>query len=97
MDEGYEISVVLSTYNRSDMLPAALESVLEQDSRGTRYEVIVVDNNSTDSTRDVIDSFAARGYANLRCVFEPREGVSHGRNAGIAQASASIIAGSRTH
>jgi glycosyltransferase involved in cell wall biosynthesis len=91
MVQEYDISVVITTFNRSDMLPAALESVLERQCGETRYEVIVVDNNSTDRTRDVIEGFMARN-GNLRCIFEPRQGVSHGRNAGIAHARAPIIA-----
>lgn len=87
----YDISVVISTYNRCDMLPGALDSVLEQDCEETDYEVIVVDNNSTDGTRTVVESYLSR-YLNLRYVFEPRQGVSYGRNAGIAHASAPIIA-----
>jgi len=51
-----------------------------------------VDNNSTDQTRQVVESFVARGHRNLRYVFEGRQGVSYGRNAGIAHAAAPIIA-----
>ncbi|MFY9569828.1 MAG: glycosyltransferase, partial [Blastocatellia bacterium] len=44
MIEGYDISVVISTHNRSGMLAAALDSVLDQESKDIRYEVLVVDN-----------------------------------------------------
>ena len=74
------------------MLPAAIESVLEQQPGETTYEVIVVDNNSTDRTsRSHTKRFMERNV-NLRCVFEPSQGVSHARNAGIAHARAPIIA-----
>ena len=86
------ISVVISTYNRCDMLPRALESVLAQEDGGLCYEVIVVDNNSTDRTRDVAESFIKGGYANLRYVFETKQGLSYARNAGIRAAQAPIIA-----
>jgi glycosyltransferase involved in cell wall biosynthesis len=56
------------------------------------YEIIVVDNNSQDNTRAVIESFVARGVPELQYVFEGRQGVSYGRNAGIAVARAPIIA-----
>lgn len=88
----FDVSVVISTYNRSDVLPRALDSVLHQEAGDVRYEVLVVDNNSTDGTREVIESYVRRGHANLRHLFEARQGVSHGRNAGIAQARAPIIA-----
>ena len=87
-----EISVVITTYNRADLLPAALQGVLAQETGGMRYEVIVVDNNSSDNTREVVESLRAQGNPVLRYVFEPRQGVSQGRNAGVAAARAGIIA-----
>ena len=92
MAEQYDISVIISTYNRSEMLCVALERLLEQQGEGTSYEVIVVDNNSTDRTREVVESFISRGHSNLRYLFEPKQGVSYGRNTGIAYSSAEIIA-----
>jgi glucosyl-dolichyl phosphate glucuronosyltransferase len=85
-----DISVVLSTYNRCDILPRALEHLAQQQARGLDFEVIVVDNNSTDETRAVIESFAGRDKR-FRYLFEPRQGVSYGRNAGIAAARADAI------
>jgi glycosyltransferase involved in cell wall biosynthesis len=92
MADDFDVSVVISTYNRCDLLPRTLESILHQDAAGVRYEVIVVDNNSTDGTRAVLESYLARGHANFRHLFEGRQGVSYGRNTGIAAAGAPIIA-----
>jgi GT2 family glycosyltransferase len=89
---GCDVSVVISTHNRSDVLVLTIESLAAQESRGTRYEVIVVDNNSTDQTQQVVREAAARGHSHLRLLFEPRPGVSHGRNAGIRAAAAPIVA-----
>ena len=62
-----DVSVNICTYNRCGILSEALEGVLSQQiPDGRRYEVIVVDNNSTDETRQVVESFAARGHENLR-------------------------------
>jgi glucosyl-dolichyl phosphate glucuronosyltransferase len=88
----YDVSVAISTYNRCELLPTALEGVLAQETGGVRYEVIVVDNNSTDNTRQVVESYVARCQANLRYVFEGKQGISHGRNAGLSNARAPIIA-----
>ena len=86
------LSIVLSTYNRAGLLGAALRTVLEQDPTITPpFEVVVVDNNSTDSTREIVAGFCA-GDPRVRYVFEPRQGLSHGRNAGIAHARAPLIA-----
>jgi glycosyltransferase involved in cell wall biosynthesis len=92
MRERVDVSVVISTYNGAACLPDALNSVLHQDADDLSYQVIAVDNNSRDGTRAVIQSFVARGFSRLHYVFEPRQGVSYGRNAGIAVASAPIIA-----
>lgn len=89
----YDVSVVISTYNRCGVLPSALESARAQDTGNVRYEVIVVDNNSTDETRQVIEAFIARHKTlDIRYVFEGKQGVSHARNAGIASARAPIVA-----
>jgi glucosyl-dolichyl phosphate glucuronosyltransferase len=87
-----DISVVITTYNRCAILPAAIDSILRQDPAELNYEIVVVDNNSTDDTSKVVQSFIARGHENLRYVFEPKQGPSHGRNAGIANAKGKIIA-----
>ena len=91
MDLNTDITVVISTYNRCEMLPAAIESVLSQEASGISYELIVVDNNSTDSTKQVVHSFISQGHHNLRYLFEPKQGLSHGRNAGITNARGAII------
>ena len=86
----HDITVVICTYNRCDNLPLALDSVLAQQDPPP-YEVIVVDNNSTDGTSAVVH---ARRAANphLRYVFEPGPGLPRARNAGILNASSPIIA-----
>ena len=58
----------------------------------TAYEMIVVDNNSTDDTRNVIDKLRAQpGYEKLTYYFEEKQGVARAQQ-GIAAARASIIA-----
>jgi glucosyl-dolichyl phosphate glucuronosyltransferase len=86
-----EISVVMSTYNRCDLLDQDIEALLNQKTDGVEYEVILVDNNSTDNTARKIASYAQRD-SRLRYVFEGRQGVAYGRNAGIAAARADVIA-----
>jgi glycosyltransferase involved in cell wall biosynthesis len=86
-----DLTVVISTYNRADVLPRALDGLLHQDLDPARYEVVVVDNNSTDHTREVVHSFSGNAPS-VHYVFEPRQGVSYGRNAGIATAQAKIVA-----
>jgi glycosyltransferase involved in cell wall biosynthesis len=92
MMEPIDISVIICTYNRSALLPDVLRSVLHQTVAGINYEVIVVDNNSTDDTRMVIHSFMDSGAGKLQYLFEGKQGVSHARNAAIEKARAPILA-----
>jgi glucosyl-dolichyl phosphate glucuronosyltransferase len=86
-----EISVVLCTFNRGPLLEPALRSVLAQQRPAPAFELIVVDNHSTDGTRAIVERIAADDHR-LRYVFEARQGLSHARNAGIVQARAPIVA-----
>jgi GT2 family glycosyltransferase len=90
MDKRRAISVVISTYNRCGQLAGALDALCTQRG-GTDYEVIVVDNNSSDETRAVVQSRLSR-YPHLRYIFEPQQGLPHARNAGILAATAPIVA-----
>ena len=92
MEDRYDITAVISTYNRAEMLPEVLESVLNQQSDDATYEVIVVDNNSIDSTREIVEVYIARGHRNLRYLFEPKQGSSYARNAGTLHARSEIVA-----
>jgi glucosyl-dolichyl phosphate glucuronosyltransferase len=85
-----DVSVVIPTYNRSAHLRRTLASVLGQRTL-RRFEVIVVDNNSTDDTRAEVERTIARGAA-VRYLVERNPGVSYTRNAGIAVARAPILA-----
>lgn len=86
-----DVSVIISTFNRGDGLRDTLDSLLAQESEGVRYQVIAVDNNSIDNTAAVIQSFLPH-HPNLIYLFEPQQGVSYGRNAGIRIARAPILA-----
>jgi glycosyltransferase involved in cell wall biosynthesis len=87
-----DVSVIVATYNRCEVLRSGLESLLHQEARGTTYEVIVADNNSTDDTRRVIEELREQSPVKLVYCFEPEQGVSYARNTGIAHARAPILA-----
>lgn len=87
----YDVSIVVPTYNRRDLLTKTLDSLISQHAPGVRYEVLVVDNNSSDDTRDAVAA-VAREYECVRYLFEPRQGVSHARNTGITAARAALLA-----
>ena len=86
------VSVVISTYNRSGDLHDTLRALLDQTLDPAHYEVLVVDNNSTDATRAVVESVAATSGGRVRYLFEAQQGVSFGRNAGIRASAAPLVA-----
>ena len=81
-----EVSVILPTYNRGWILKEAIDSVLAQDFRD--FELIVVDDGSTDNTPQILDSY----HQDLMVVRQPNRGVSAARNRGIAAAGGGLIA-----
>jgi glycosyltransferase involved in cell wall biosynthesis len=87
-----DVSVLICTYNRQALLARTLDSLAESRvPEALRWEVIVVDNNSTDATRQAIESRAVWYPAPLRRIFEPRQGKSHALNAGIGASAAPLI------
>jgi|SRR5208282_299961 glycosyltransferase involved in cell wall biosynthesis len=87
------ITVILCTYNRCQSLARALDSVAAQTfSESVEWEVLVVDNNSRDQTRDVAEDFCRRYPGRFRYLFEPRQGKSYALNAGIREARGDILA-----
>jgi len=84
-------SVVLCTYNRAELLLDCLQSLAAQTFNSAQYEVIIVNNNSTDNTQHVAEEFCGK-YANCRVVIETEHGLSNARNRGIQEASGEYIA-----
>lgn len=85
------ISVIVCTYNRQDLLPVCLQSLIDQTLDKSLYEVIVINNNSNDETQPVADKIAA-GQQNFRVVVETKQGLSHSRNRGLLEATGKYIA-----
>ena len=81
-----KISVIIPTWNRAGSLPAAIESVLAQTLKAD--EVIVVDDGSTDDSRDII----RRRFPDVRYLYQENRGVSSARNTGIQAAAGDWIA-----
>jgi glycosyltransferase involved in cell wall biosynthesis len=86
-----DASIIVCTYNRAESLRCTLDALLAQEAPAVQqWEIIVVDNNSIDHTRSVIEA-AQRDRLHIRYEFEPRQGLSHARNHGIACAKGEII------
>jgi glycosyltransferase involved in cell wall biosynthesis len=87
------ITVIVCTYNRCQALSKALSSVAASVLPASlTWEVLVVDNNSSDQTREVVDDFCRRYPDRFRYLFEPRQGKSRALNTGIKEARGEILA-----
>jgi glycosyltransferase involved in cell wall biosynthesis len=86
MGERPQVSVVIATYNRARLLPETIESVFAQ--RFRDFELIVVDDGSTDETRQVLARYGDR----LRYFSQNNRGPSAARNLGVREARAPWIA-----
>ena len=84
-------SVVICSYNRREHLLASVESTLAQTLPADRYEVIVVDNCSTDGTAEAVGAMVEK-HANLRYMYEARPGLGTARNTGWQAAQGTYVA-----
>src|SRR5262245_51522455 len=93
MDQSSDLTVLICTWNRASLLEETLVSLREMNVPFTsRWEVVVVDNNSTDGTADVVARLSRSFPTRLDYVFEPRQGKSHAMNAGVCASSYPIVA-----
>src|SRR4051812_23216857 len=88
-----DLSVVICTRNRGARLDSALEHIQSLTAHpNMNWEIVVVDNGSTDDTADVIAAVAARTSISIRYVFEGHRGSGAARNAGIINSTGQIVA-----
>ncbi|WP_444994548.1 glycosyltransferase [Aliikangiella sp. IMCC44359] len=85
----YAISIVIPTRNRAESLKRCLLSIEKQSASKSCFEVIVIDNGSTDSTKGVAESFSTS--LNLVYCYAPTPGLHTGRHKGLELAQAEII------
>jgi len=88
-----DISVNVCTYNRAEMLRGALESLICQKTDGKfSYEIVVVDNASTDDTKAVVKQVSKNSPVPIRYIFEENKGVAQARNRGVKGSQGAWIA-----
>jgi glucosyl-dolichyl phosphate glucuronosyltransferase len=86
-------SVIICTFNRNERLTEALESLMRMSvPLAMEWEVLIVDNNSTDATKSTGESFAARYAGRIRYIFEGAQGKSFALNTGIREAHGDFLA-----
>src|SRR5262245_7886021 len=85
-----KLSVVIPTKNRSALLAKAIDHIEAQTVPREHYEVIVIDNDSADDTRSLLEQ-KAKTYANLKCGVQEKPGAAATRNAGLRRADGEIV------
>lgn len=87
-----KVSVVICTYNRVQHIQKSIDALIQQTADKQNYELIIVDNNSTDgTTQKILESMIGIVSPNIRYHKEEKQGLSHARNAGIALAQGHIV------
>lgn len=90
---GRRVSVVVCTYNRAHLVPDALQSLLKLDVPDDwQWDILVVDNRSSDATAQVVADVMRASGGRIRYVLEPEPGVAAARNCGIARSSGNWVA-----
>jgi glycosyltransferase involved in cell wall biosynthesis len=85
-----KLSIVIPTFNRASTLARTIDRIESQTVSSENYEVIVVDNASTDDTRLVLEAKSGK-YSNLKVLFQPKPGAAATRNAGLREAVGDIV------
>lgn len=94
MSESLDFTVAIPTYNGAGRLPELLERLRNQvQTEKFSWEIVVVDNNSTDNTVQVVQSYQANWSCSypLKYVFEPKQGAAYARKRAVTEASGSLI------
>src|SRR4051812_21396244 len=92
MNQSKKITLVICTYNRDKYLQEALDSILRQTADDNKFQLIIVDNRSTDTTALIAKTFLSNNpRLNIKYAFETNKGLSFARNRGIKEADGEII------
>ena len=86
------VSIVICTYNRAESLRETLGSLHAQKTDRVKAEILVVDNNSGDPTRQVVQDFSKMSRWPVIYLFEGQQGLSYARNTGIRHAKGPVMA-----
>lgn len=82
------LSIILPVYNVEPFLPTCLDSLLAQDIDPSEYEIICVNDGSTDGSETIIRQYQEE-HNNIKLISVPNGGVSRARNIGLAASTAS--------
>lgn len=84
------VTIAIPTYNRARLLTQTLEGLTRQDYPRELLEILIIDNNSPDNTREIVTAFASAPHA-PRHILETQQGANFARNRALAEARGEII------
>ena len=85
------VSIIIPSYNRSKLITITLDSLLEQTYPHDRYEIIVVDNKSTDETPSIVKQYEKETEGRVRYFYEGRQGSHYARNNVVKYAKGELL------
>src|SRR5260370_18712026 len=91
MTGGLDLRVLIPTYKRAETFRETLRHLAEQDLDPAAYEVVVIDDGSTDDTRAVVEAWMSRARFRLRYTYQSNHGPGHAYNRALEAAEAPIV------
>ena len=85
------VSIVIPAHNRKDILIRTLQAYASQSAKQHIFEILVIDDGSTDGTSESVQSYAAGSPIPIRYFYQHNHGATKARNLGIAQAQGNLI------
>lgn len=85
------VSIIIPSYNRSNLIELTLKSLVEQDYDHTKFEIVVVDNASTDNTADVVKKWVALYPDLIKYEYESRQGSHYARNGVVRNVNGDLL------
>jgi len=82
-------SIIVCTYNRCNYLKETIGSIIDAIGKREDCELIIIDNNSTDQTSKIVESFSS--FSSLKYFLETNQGLSHARNRGMQEAVGEVL------
>jgi glycosyltransferase involved in cell wall biosynthesis len=86
-----KITIIVCTYNRCEILQECLDALTAQNVSHAKFDVIIVDNNSSDGTSKIVNDYLKR-FSSFKYIKEVNQGLSHARNRGAKEATTEWIA-----
>ncbi len=85
------VSIIIPTYNRAKILGITVESCINQTYPQDFFEIVIVDNNSSDNTREIAEEWRKKSKVKIRYIFEERQGAHIARNTAAKSCESEIL------